>query len=146
MTDTAPDDTGKATDQRSCPNCGSGMARDTRPHLIEYKGLSVEIDQPGWYCSCGEMLMSEADVAATDGAYLYLRAKAEGLLTAGDVARIRRKLRLSQRRAGEILGGGPRAFQKYETRTVAISKPMSNLLRVLEQHPEMLEELGKKGV
>jgi len=129
--------------ERPCPECGGSMRRDTRPQRIEYKGLSVEVQQPGWYCGCGEVLLSEADVAATDGAYLDLRAIAEGLLTAGDVARIRRKLKLSQRRAGELLGGGPRAFQKYEARAVAVSKPMSNLLRVLERHPEMLEELGE---
>lgn len=39
------------------------------------------------------------------------------------------------------LGGGPRAFQKYETRAVAVSRPMSNLLRLLERHPEALNDL-----
>jgi len=127
--------------ERSCPSCAGVMVRDSRPHRIDYKGLSIDVEQPGWYCGCGEVLLSEADVAATDGDYLDLRAKADGLLTASDVARIRRKLRLSQRRSGELLGGGPRAFQKYETRAVAVSKPMSNLLRLLERHPDALAEL-----
>jgi HTH-type transcriptional regulator/antitoxin MqsA len=121
------------------------MVRDTRPDRLDYKGLSADVEQPGWYCSCGEIILSEADVAVTDGAYLDLRAKADGLLTAADVARIRRKLKLSQRRAGELLGGGPRAFQKYETQAVAVSKPMSNLLRLLERHPEVLNELSADG-
>jgi len=124
-----------------CPSCGGTMRRDTRPQRIEYMGLSVVVDQPGWYCGCGEAVLSEGDLVASDGAFLDLRAQAEGLLTAGEVARIRRKLKLSQRRAGELLGGGPRAFQKYETRAVAVSKPMSNLLRLLERHPEALDEL-----
>lgn len=127
--------------ERPCPTCGATMARDTRPNRIEYKGLSVEVEQPGWYCGCGEAIFTKADLAASDGAFLDLRAKAEGLLTAADVTRIRRKLKLSQRRAGELLGGGPRAFQKYETRAVAVSKPMSNLLRLLERHPEALDDL-----
>ncbi len=32
--------------------------------------------------------------------------------------------------------GNPNAFQKYELATVTVSKPMSNLLRVLERHPQ----------
>lgn len=145
MSDVQKENLPITTAERPCPNCAGVMLRDIRPQRIDYKGLSVEVEQPGWYCACGEILMSEADMAATDGDYLDLRAKAEGLLTASDVARIRRKLHLSQRRAGELLGGGPRAFQKYETRAVAVSKPMSNLLRVLEQHPEMLKTLDNSG-
>lgn len=143
MSDQRKDQAASASPEQPCSSCGAPMRRDTRPQRIDYKGLSAEVEQPGWYCGCGEALLSEADVAATDGAYLDLRARAEGVLTAGDVARIRRKLKLSQRRAGELLGGGPRAFQKYETRAVAVSKPMSNLLRLLERHPEALEELGE---
>ena len=40
-----------------------------------------------------------------------------------------------------ILGGGPRAFQKYESRKATVSKPMSNLLRLLSKHPEHLKDL-----
>ena len=52
---------------------------------------------------------------------------------------------LTQREVGAILGGGPNAFQKYEQDTVTVSKPMSNLLRVLERHPEEVEELKKQA-
>jgi HTH-type transcriptional regulator/antitoxin MqsA len=48
---------------------------------------------------------------------------------------------LSQRRAGEILGGGPRVFQKYESGEQQVSAPMANLLRLLARDPHRLDEL-----
>ena len=54
---------------------------------------------------------------------------------------MREALGLSQRKAGEILGGGPRAFQKYESGKQAVSVPMSHLLRLLARDPSRLKEL-----
>lgn len=119
------------------------MARNTQKDLITYKELTKEVEQPGWYCvSCEEVLLDEADVLVTEAAFFDLKAEAEGLLPADEILRIRRRLKLSQRKAGELLGGGPRAFQKYEKRLVMVSKPMSNLLRVLDRHPEVLDDLA----
>ena len=65
------------------------------------------------------------------------------------VAKIRKRLKLTQRRAGKILGGGVRAFQRYEAGTVVVSQPMSNLLILLDREPRRLAELipraGKSG-
>ena len=58
-----------------------------------------------------------------------------------DVARVRKSLGLNQRKAGQLLGGGPRAFQKYESGTQAVSVPMSNLLRLLAADPSRLQEI-----
>jgi HTH-type transcriptional regulator/antitoxin MqsA len=40
-----------------------------------------------------------------------------------------------------LLGGGPRAFQKYEAGTQAVSSPMSHLLTLLANDPKRLDEL-----
>jgi HTH-type transcriptional regulator/antitoxin MqsA len=133
----------KSAKVRPCPTCGGDMRRAQRADTIEYKGLSRKVTQPGWYCgSCGEAVLEPADIKATEAAFFDLKAEADGLVTAEEVKRIRRGLGLSQREAGEVLGGGPRAFQKYESRTVMVSKPMSNLLRLLERHPKALKELS----
>jgi YgiT-type zinc finger domain-containing protein len=50
--------------ERPCPSCGGTMVRDARRDRIEYKGLSVEVEQPGWHCRCGEAVLSESDLAA----------------------------------------------------------------------------------
>ncbi|MFZ0150368.1 MAG: type II TA system antitoxin MqsA family protein [Xanthobacteraceae bacterium] len=59
--------------------------------------------------------------------------------------RIRVKLKLSQRDAGFVLGGGPNAFQKYESGEILVSKAMANQLRMLDAHPEQVEELKEQA-
>ena len=49
---------------------------------------------------------------------------------------IRERLELTQEEAGALLGGGPRAFTKYESGSMKPRAAASNLLRVLEAHPE----------
>ena len=67
-------------------------------------------------------------------------------LTRDDIRRIREGLGLTQVEAGELLGGGPRAFQKYESGAINPAATTANLLRVLEANPGALEPLtGKKA-
>lgn len=127
-----------------CPETGKLMVRDTRPMEVSYKGQSITIEMPGWYCDeSSESVHTAEDLKVSDGALKELRLEVEKLLKPQEVRRIRNKIGLTQREAGTILGGGPNAFQKYEQDTVTVSKPMSNLLRVLERHPEEVEELRR---
>ncbi len=87
------------------------------------------------------MLLSKKDILATEPVFLDLKARVEGVLTPTEVKAIRKRLKLSQRKAGEILGGGVRAFQKYESGKTMVSQPMSNLLRLLRNDPGRLDEL-----
>jgi len=125
-----------------CHACGADMVRDMRPDTVEYKGRSTAIEQPGWYCQgCAEVVLSGTDMAVTEQAFVHLKADVDGILTPDEVARIRKKLGLSQRKAGALLGGGPRSFQKYESGTDWVTKAMANLLRLLDRHPSMIKEL-----
>jgi len=46
-----------------CPNAGTKLRRDPRPMTLAYKGKSVTLDMPGWYCdSCGESVHTGADM------------------------------------------------------------------------------------
>lgn len=58
-----------------------------------------------------------------------------------EVRRIRRRLKLTQHGASELRGGGPRAFQKYESGEILISRPMANLLLLLDRDPSRLKEI-----
>lgn len=63
------------------------------------------------------------------------------------IRQIREKLGLSQVEAGELLGGGPRAFTKYESGTIRPAASTSNLLRLLSANPSALQTLsGEKLV
>ena len=130
----------------TCHACGGVMERDARPTAISYKGETMTIDLPGWYCaSCGEAVLSANDMAVSDQALHEIKLRVEGLLAPEEVRNIRKHLKLSQRKAGAILGGGPRAFQKYESGITLVSRPMSNLLRLLDHDPARLKELGEES-
>jgi len=95
---------------------------------------------PGWYCTnCDEAVSVGKDMDVTDRALVRLKAEAEHLLQPEEVKKIRKKLALSQVEAGELLGGGRNAFQKYETAQITTSKALTVLLRILDQEPRMLE-------
>ncbi len=129
--------------ERTCPECGQLMVRDEmRPLTIRYKGLSATFPMPGFYCvNCGEGVHTGKDMEVSDRNLNLLKAQAENLLSPTEVRRIRKKLRLNQEAAGQILGGGPNAFHKYEKGDVLPSQAISNLLRVLEALPDGLEVL-----
>ena len=59
-------------------------------------------------------------------------------------ASVRRKLALDQREASEIFGGGVNAFSRYETGKAKPPVALVKLLRVLDRHPELLEEVRAK--
>ena len=127
-----------------CPECGSALTRGVRPMTITYKGLSATFEMPGSYCECGEGIVTAKDMDVSDRHLNLLKAQAENLVLPSDVRRIRKKLGLNQQAAGQVLGGGPSAFNKYEKGEILPSKAISNLLRVLEAVPNGLQLLQQQ--
>lgn len=68
-------------------------------------------------------------------------AKINPEITPEEIRVIRQELGLSQVKAGELLGGGPRAFTKYEAGTVKPAASVVNLLRLLEANPGAMATL-----
>ena len=125
-----------------CPKTGAPMYRDVRPMTLTYKGESITIDMSGWYCdSSDESIHTGKDAVVSDRALNRLKARNEGLLEPEDIRRIRKKLCLSQTAAGQVIGGGPRAFQKYESGDLLPSRAISSALRLLDHDPEALKLL-----
>jgi HTH-type transcriptional regulator/antitoxin MqsA len=129
---------------RLCHDCGACLQRDIRPMTVRYRGTEATFEQPGWYCpQCGEGVVGGEDLATTRIVRANLKAEVEGVLSPSEVKRIRTALHLSQRKAGELLGGGSQAFHKYESGLVGVSRAMSNLLRLLDSDIERLGELER---
>lgn len=114
------------------------MIREVRQVTLTYEGESASVDLPGWYCPCGESIHSGKDMVVSDRALNPLKARVAGLLDPTRIRSIREKLGLSQRKASQILGGGPNAFHKYEQGDVLASRAVSNLPRLLEADPSQL--------
>lgn len=125
-----------------CPECGGEMHFQKHADELEYQGRKRTLRTLGWWCeSCGEAIFDGEALRAREKAFLELKAEVDGVLGPKEVAEVRTALGLTQRKAGELLGGGPRAFQKYEAGTQAVSVPMSHLLRLLARDPSRLREL-----
>ena len=125
------------TETRLHPVTGKTLTRQTRRQTIVFGSLRAKVDVPGWYPDDdSDSLHSGADLAAKDEAWRNLR-RAYGQR----VRSIRKKLGLRQVEAGRVLGGGPRAFQKYERGAVAPSEAAVGLLEILAADPEKLNIL-----
>lgn len=75
-----------------------------------------------------------------------LKARHAGLLEPENIKRIRKKLDLTQTAAGELIGGGPRAFQKYKTGEFLPGRAISSALRLLDRDPQALRVLSEPRV
>jgi HTH-type transcriptional regulator/antitoxin MqsA len=118
------------------------MHRDTRPISLEYKGEKITIEMPSWYCDkSDESIHTGEDMKVSDRALNRLKARVEGLLEPDEIRRIRKKLALNQVDAGELIGGGPRAFQKYEAGDLLPSRAISSALVLLDHDPSSLRVL-----
>ena len=130
------------TENPICPKTGVPMRRDIRPTTLTYKGESITFDQPGWYCDeSDEGILVGKDLRISDRMLNRLKARREGLLEPEEIRRIRKKLKLSQEAAGLIIGGGPRAFQKYESGDLLPRRAISSALILLDHDPNALHVL-----
>ncbi len=57
------------------------------------------------------------------------------------IAAVRKKLALDQREAAAIFGGGDNAFSRYENGKTRPPLALVKLLKVLDRHPELLNEV-----
>ena len=125
-----------------CPETGAPMYRGVRPMTLTYKGESLTYDMPGWYCDqSDESIHTGEDMKISDRKLNLLKARCEGLLEPEEIRRIRKKLHLSQEQAGLLIGGGPRAFQKYESGDLLPSRAVSTALGLLDHDPAALSVL-----
>ena len=115
------------------------MHRGVRPMALTYKDQSITFDMPGWYCDqSDESIHTGEDMKVSDRMLNLLKTRTEGLLEPEEIRRIRKKLRLSQEAAGILIGGGPRAFQKYESGDLVPSRAICSALLLLDHDPDAL--------
>jgi HTH-type transcriptional regulator / antitoxin MqsA len=70
-----------------------------------------------------------------------VKARSGGLPEPQEIRRIRKKLGLTQERAEQLIGEGPRAFQKYETGDLLPSRAISSAVALLDHDPAALDVL-----
>jgi len=124
------------------PETGEILTRGVRPFVVAYKSEAVTVDLPGYYpAGEGEGVHVGQDMSVVDEALRALKEKIEGVPSPATIRRVRAKLKLSQREAGALLKVGENAFDKYERGLVEPSGPTAQLIRLLDRHPELADEL-----
>jgi HTH-type transcriptional regulator / antitoxin MqsA len=131
--------------EKKCPVCFQGtLEQRTERTKFEYRGRVLEYEQEGAWCTmCGEGIVTGKEAATSESLLDGFMARVDKQ-EAFELARIRKKLGLTQREAAIIAGGGHNAFSRYERGEVKPVAAVVNLFRLLDRHPELLRELKKR--
>ncbi len=128
-----------------CPVCGvAELVHDTRDVPYTYKGeTNILPAVTGDFCpACAESIL---DAAESDRVMREMRTFSKqvnaSIVDPGFIASVRKKLALDQREAAEIFGGGVNAFSRYESGKTRPSLALVKLLKVLDRHPDLLNEV-----
>lgn len=128
-----------------CPICAAAkLVHDTRDLSYSYKGETTSIPAvSGDYCpACGESVLDTVESERVSAAMLTFNRQVNAKWVDPDfIANVRKKLALDQREAAEIFGGGVNAFSRYETGKTKPPLALIKLLKVLNRHPELLDEV-----
>jgi len=114
---------------------------------ISVDGRPFTYGQPGWWASIDDPRDNEGQLTDEDNviraaARREARAKAkDAILTPLVIRAIREACGLSQQAAARVFGGGPKAFEKYETGEVTPSSSMTRLLLL----PRSAPSFSRKG-
>lgn len=118
--------------------------KDTRDTSYSYKGEATIIPAVmGDYCpACGEVVIDADESMRVSALMLEFNKQVNAsIVDPGFIASVRKKLALDQRETAEIFGGGVNAFSRYENGKTKPPLALIKLLKVLERHPDLLNEV-----
>lgn len=128
-----------------CPICGEAdLVHETRDLPYAYKGETTMLKEiEGDFCPvCNEgVLDSRAIDRFGQLACEFQREVNSHLVDPNFILNVRKKLGLGQREAGEIFGGGVNAFSRYENGKAEPPVALIKLFKLLDKHPELLNEI-----
>ncbi|WP_124948712.1 type II TA system antitoxin MqsA family protein [Sulfuriferula thiophila] len=130
--------------KKFCLQCDDGTALEygVKDLSVTVNGVSAVVTSvSGWHCpACGECQFDDGEGKRYSEALATLR-KTVNEQRADNLRVIRRKLKLNQAEAGRLFGGGVSAFSEYERGKTQPPKSTVLLLKLLDKHPELLEEI-----
>ena len=125
---------------KPCPLCLEGTLHEgSQKQTLEYRGREYEYTTKGAFCDhCHDGFPNYDE--REESAWKIFRDKVDAEEVA-ELARIRKKLRLTQKEAALITGGGHNAFSRYERGEAKPIQAVLNLFKLLDHHPDLLSEL-----
>lgn len=128
-----------------CPFCGEReLVAEVRDLPYVYKGEATSLQAvSGDFCpACDEVVLDSTESARISELMLKFNKEVNSAyIDPIFITQVRKKLHLDQREAAEIFGGGINAFSRYENGKTKPPLALVQLLRVLDRHPELLDEI-----
>ena len=128
-----------------CPVCGAAeLVHDIRDLPYTYTGETTVIPAvTADFCpACDESI---TDMAETERVMREMQAFNKqvnaAIVDPAFIVNVRKKLDLGQREAAEIFGGGINAFSRYENGKTKPPLALVKLLKLLDRHPDLLNEI-----
>ena len=133
-------------DGSPCPLCKGALKSKSVTETFSYKGRSFEYpDYVVHVCEkCGEEFVGDKTMKQSSRRIRDFYREVDGLLTASEIKRIRVKLGRTQEDLSALLGGGLKAFARYENGDVIQAEAMDNLLRILDEMPQAIDVIERK--
>lgn len=123
------------TETRIHPETGKTLTRGLRTQVVVYGSLKQAVQVPGWYPDDdSDSIHTGTDLAESDSVFAKLKAA-----YSEHVRAVRKELNLTQEEAGRVIGGGKRAFQKYESGATPPSDAAVALIEILRRHPDEVD-------
>ena len=126
-----------------CPHCGSSKVKArTFSDTVDFRSLTLDVEalHETQCATCAHVWTTgaqhEPNQASIRAAYALTRdqvRKQQGLLCGPEIEQVRLALKLNQREAAALFGGGLNAFNKYESGEVLQSFAMDRLLRLARE-------------
>jgi HTH-type transcriptional regulator/antitoxin MqsA len=125
-----------------CPNCEKmELIEKTMDIPYTYKGSFTVIKQArGRHCPrCDEFILPDTEARRVSEAMLAFnkQVNAESVDPAF-ISDVRKKLKLDQKEAAAIFGGGVNAFSRYESGKAVPPVALVKLFKILDTHPDLL--------
>lgn len=125
---------------KPCPLCSEGTLQEGNQKQTQlYRGREYEYTTKGAFCDHCHDGFPDYD-KCEEANWKAFRDKVDSEEVA-ELARIRKKLKLTQKEAAQITGGGHNAFSRYERGEAKPIQAVLNLFKLLDHHPDLLNEL-----
>jgi HTH-type transcriptional regulator/antitoxin MqsA len=123
------------------PETGALLSRRRKKDIVEYRGLKKEIEAEAyWPDDDGDGVLVGDDHEPYERAYKELEAEYAANMRA--LAKdLRRKTKLTQKEASQLLTGSPNSFSKYERGEALPSWPTALLMKLIVSDPKLLEKI-----
>ena len=129
-----------------CPECASGRLVATEySDSFLYNGKPLEVAGLEKYVcdTCGADPVFPYQMRRNEQLFADAKRRASGraLLSGSEVREFRDRHYITQQEAAQLFGGGTNAFSKYERGVVVQSESMDRLIRLVDRHPYLMDDL-----